>query len=268
MQGLLNTAVDAARQAGNVLTRILNRGEHLDVRTKGTNEFVSQADHAAEEAIIDTILRRYPDHAILAEESGSQGESEFQWIIDPLDGTTNYVHGFPVFAVSIAVTQRGRAEVAVVHDPVSQELFTAVRGRGAQLDGKRIRVSGRQDLHESLIGTGFPYHANRRWLNPYMGMLRTVMKSSAGVRRPGAAALDLANLAAGRLDGFWEFGLKPWDIAAGTLLIREAGGLVEELLGGDDYLASGHILAGTPEIHRQLKKMFAPYLKGAETGTE
>ena len=268
MQGLLNTAVDAARQAGNVLTRILNRGEHLDVRTKATNEFVSKADHAAEDAIIDIIRRRYPDHAILAEESGTQGENEFQWIIDPLDGTTNYVHGFPVFAVSIAVAQRGRLEVGVVHDPTSQELFTAMRGRGAQLDGRRIRVSGRQNMNESLIGTGFPYHSNRRWLNPYMGMLRAMTKSCAGVRRPGAAALDLANVAAGRLDGFWEFGLKPWDIAAGTLLIREAGGLVEELTGGDDYMSSGHILAGTPEIHRQLKKIFAPYLTSSETVSE
>src|SRR5690606_9448740 len=192
-----------------------------------------------------TVRKHYPDHAFLAEESGQSGDAEFVWIIDPLDGTTNYVHGFPQFAVSIGVQRRGRMEHGVVYDPLRQELFTASRGAGALLDGRRIRVSGHVSLERALIGTGFPYRSNLHWLDSYMEMFKAVTQQTAGIRRAGSAALDLAYVAAGRLDGFWELGLSPWDTAAGTLLITEAGGMVGTLTGGE-YKQKGHIVAGTP----------------------
>jgi len=259
MQAFLNTAVQAARRAGDAAARYLNQAERLEVRTKARNELVTQIDHHAEELIIDTIRQRYPDHAILAEESGARGEHEYRWIIDPLDGTTNYVHGFPVFAVSIALEVRGELEAGVVYDPMRQEIFSAIRGAGAQLDGRRIRVSGCHALTDALIGTGFPYRANRKWMKNYLGMLESVLSASAGIRRPGAAALDLAYVAAGRLDGFWEYGLKAWDIAAGVLMIREAGGLVSELNDSGDYMESGNLVAGNPKIHAALKTALAPH---------
>ena len=255
MQALLNTAVKAARRAGDTAAGYLHRADRLEIRTKARNEFVTQVDHAAEEMIIETIRERYPDHAFLAEESGQRGEADFLWIIDPLDGTTNFVHGFPVFSVSIALQINGQLEVGVVYDPTRQELFTAMRGRSAQLDGRRIRVSQRQGLDAALIGTGFPYRANEKWMTTYLAMLETVLKNTAGVRRPGSAALDLAYVAAGRLDGFWEFGLNVWDTAAGALLIREAGGLVSELQDQGDFLATGNVLAGTPKVHDALKQL-------------
>src|SRR5437868_9075289 len=206
MQPLVNIAVRAARRAGEIIVRGMNRLHRLDVRNKGQNDFVTEIDVAAERDIIETIRKSYPDHAILAEESGdsngSRGESEFVWIVDPLDGTTNYMHGFPQFAVSIAVERRGRIEHGVVYDPLRQELFTTSRGEGAQLDGRRIRVSSHVGLEGALIGTGFPYRSNVRYLDNYMEMLKSVMKETAGIRRPGAAALDLAYVAAGRLDAF------------------------------------------------------------------
>jgi myo-inositol-1(or 4)-monophosphatase len=233
MQPLLNIAIRAARRAGEVIVRGMNRVHRLDVRAKGQNDFVTEIDMQAERDIIETIHKHYPDHAVLAEESGERGENEFVWIIDPLDGTTNFMHGFPQFAVSIAVQRRGRIEHGVVYDPLRQELFTTSRGEGAQLDGKRIRVSSHIGLDRALIGTGFPYRTNLHWIDNYMGMFKAVTQATAGIRRPGAAALDLAYVAAGRLDAFWELGLSPWDTAAGTLLITEAGWLVGTLTGGE-----------------------------------
>lgn len=255
MQALLNTAIQAARKAGDSAARFFNRGDRLDVRAKAHNDFVTQVDHAAEEIIIETIRDRYPDHAFLAEESGERGRGDHVWIIDPLDGTTNFMHGFPVFAVSIALRVRGKLEVGVVYDPMRQELFTTLRGQGAQLDGRRIRASIRKDLDAALIGTGFPYRSNAEYIDTYLGMLKRVMGATAGVRRPGAAALDLAYVAAGRLDGFWEYGLQPWDMAAGVLMAQEAGAIVSELENRDDYMATGNIVAGSPKIHDALKAL-------------
>ena len=278
MHALLNVAVMAARRAGAVLIRKMVNLEKLEVEKKGHNDYVSEADRAAEKTVIDCILKHYPDHAILAEESGVQGESDTVWIIDPLDGTTNYLHGFPVFAVSIGVQVKGRMEHAAVYDPIRQELFTASRGQGAQLDGRRIRVSGQaqyarllmeedQDLYQwvsgqtqlerALIGTGFPFRQADTEIAPYLEMLGKVVRNTSGVRRPGAAALDLSYVAAGRLDGFWETGLAPWDLAAGSLLIREAGGIVSGLDGSENFFDSGHVLCGTPRIYAGLAKLCA-----------
>jgi len=257
MHALLNVAVMAARTAGNLLVRKLNNPQKLKVEEKGRNDFVSDADRAAESAIIETIRKHYPDHAVLAEESGADGDSDTVWIIDPLDGTTNFLHGFPVFAVSIGVQVKGRMEHAVVYDPLRQELFTASRGDGAQLDGRKIRISGRTKLEQALIGTGFPYKLMDGEMTPYLRMLETVLRNTSGVRRPGAAAIDLCYVAAGRLDGFWETSLQPWDLAAGSLIIREAGGIVSGLDGSENYLETGHVLAGTPKIYAALARLCA-----------
>ncbi len=259
MQPLLNIAVRAARRAGEIIVRGMNRLHRLDVRAKGQNDFVTEIDIAAERDIIQTIHKHYPDHAILGEETGSRGDSEFVWVIDPLDGTTNFMHGFPQFAVSIGVQRRGRMEHGVIYDPLRQELFTTSRGDGAQLDGKRIRVSTHNSLEGALIGTGFPYRANLHWLDAYMAMLKSVMQKTAGIRRPGSAALDLAYVAAGRLDGFWELGLSPWDTAAGSLLITEAGGHVGTITGAE-YNHRGHIVAGTPKVYPLLLEVLAPHV--------
>lgn len=261
MHALLNVAVMAARRAGSALIKKMVNLEKLKVEQKGHNDFVSDADLAAEKAIINCILKHYPDHAILAEESGVQGESDTVWIVDPLDGTTNYLHGFPVFAVSIGVQINGRMEHGVVYDPLRQELFTATRGQGAHLEGRRIRVSGQKQLERSLIGTGFPFRQADQEIGPYMDMLGKVIRSTAGVRRPGAAALDLAYVAAGRLDAFWETGLAPWDLAAGSLLIREAGGIVSGLDGSENFLDGGHILTGAPKIYAAIAKLCATEIK-------
>ena len=259
MHALLNIAVRAARAAGEVIIRSLNRLESLTVTAKGRNDFVSEVDHAAEQEIIKQIRRSYPSHSFLAEESGHSGESETLWIIDPLDGTTNYLHGFPTFAVSIACQQRGRLEHGVVYDPISQELFTTTRGSGAHLDNRRIRVSKQRTLEGALIGTGFPYRANAQFMDPYLAMLKAVMQHTAGVRRPGAASLDLAYVAAGRTDAFWEIGLSAWDTAAGTLLIQEAGGRIGTLSGGA-YTQGGNILAGSPKVYSAMLELLAPHL--------
>ena len=261
MHALLNVAVMAARRAGAVLGRNFNKRHKLTVEKKGHKDFVSSADLAAEAAIIEVIHKHYPEHAIHAEESGIQGESDHVWIIDPLDGTTNYLHGFPVFAISIGLQINGRLEHAVVYDPMREELFTASKGEGAQLDGHKIRVSGNKDLDRSLIGTGFPVRQADSEMEPYLQMLGKVVKNTSGVRRPGAAALDLCYVAAGRLDAFWETGLQPWDLAAGTLIIREAGGIVSALDGGENHLETGHVLAGTPRIYRGLAKLCAKEIK-------
>lgn len=259
MQALLNTAIKAARAGGDISMRYLHRIDELKVETKARNEFVSQVDRAAEDAIIESIRERYPEHAVLAEESGASGDSEHVWIIDPLDGTTNFVHGCPVFSVSIALRIKGRLEIGVVYDPSRQELFTTIRGQGAQLDGRRIRVSRRTSLDGALIGTGFPYRSHEQWLRRYMNMFESVLKKTAGVRRPGSAALDLAWLAAGRFDGFWEFDLQLWDIAAGSLMVREAGGLISEVQ-DRDYLETGNVVAGAPKVHDALKALLVTHL--------
>ncbi len=261
MNALQNVAIMAARRGGNVVMRHLNRLDRIKVEKKGHNDFVSEADRAAEAAVIEVIHRHYPDHAILAEESGGQGESDSVWVIDPLDGTTNFLHGFPQFCVSVGVRVKGRTEAAAVYDPMRQELFAAARGEGATLDDRKIRVSGRQDLEHALIGTGFPFRQPDMDMAPYLNMLGKVVRNTSGVRRPGAAALDLCYVAAGRLDGFWETGLKAWDLAAGALIIREAGGIVSGLDGSEDYLNSGHILCGTPRIYAGLARLCAHEIK-------
>jgi myo-inositol-1(or 4)-monophosphatase len=259
MHPFITIAVRAARRAGEIITRSLHRLEGLEVTSKEHNDFVTEVDRAAEREIVTMLHKSYPAHGFLAEESGRSGGDEFVWVIDPLDGTTNFLHGFPQFSVSIACEHRGRPEVAVIYDPMRQELFTAERGGGAQLDGRKLRVSKQRTLQGALIGTGFPFRANTRWLDPYLAMLRTMMLETAGVRRPGSAALDLAYVAAGRIDGFWEFGLSPWDTAAGTLLITEAGGRIGTL-SGKPYDQSGHIVAGNPRVYDAMIEALAPHV--------
>ena len=256
MQPLLNIAMRAARRAGDLIVKSLSRLDSLKIDSKGRKDFVTDIDRKAEADIIATIHRSYPQHAILAEESGRSGEGEFVWIIDPLDGTTNFLHGFPTFAVSIALQHKGRLEHGVVYDPMRQEFFTASRGDGAQLEGKKIRVSSQRTLEGSLIGTGFPFRAGAH-IDEYLAMLKVVMSTAAGIRRPGAAALDLAYVAAGRLDGFWEFGLSPWDTAAGTLLIQEAGGRVGTPA-GSEYTLGSNIVAGNPKVYQGLLDVIGP----------
>ena len=262
MQPLLNIAVRAARRAGDLIVRNVDRVPSLGVRTKSRNDFVTEIDQLAERDIVETIRRTHPDHGFLGEEGGRSGGDEFVWIIDPLDGTTNFLHGFPTFAVSLACEHRGRLEHGVVYDPMRQELFTASRGDGAQLDGRRIRVSRQVELEGSLIGTGFPYRANARWIDEYLAMLKAIMQQAAGIRRPGAAALDLAYVAAGRIDGFWEIGLNAWDTAAGTLLITEAGGRIGTLSGGE-YRQRGNVIAGTPKVYEAMVECLRPFVPEA-----
>ncbi len=255
MQAMVNIAVRAARAAGDVIIRNMDRLDRLKVVTKQNNDFVSNVDHMAEEIIIATIKEAFPDHGILAEESGTQAESsEYQWIIDPLDGTTNYLHGFPQFSVSIALQVKGRLEVGVIYDPLAQELFTASRGNGAQLNDKKIRVTSHKGLKNALLGTGFPYY-DQSYLDTYLETMKALMQKTAGLRRPGSAALDLAWLAAGRIDGFWEFNLKAWDIAAGALIVREAGGIVSDFENKDGYLKSGDIIAAAPKVYPEMMKI-------------
>ncbi|MCC7136217.1 MAG: inositol monophosphatase [Nitrosomonas sp.] len=262
MHPMLNIAVKAARRAGSIITRAAMNLERLTITRKAHSDFVSEVDRAAEEAIIKILLDAYPDHSILAEESGKSGQvgkSEYQWIIDPLDGTTNFLHDFPKYCVSIALLHRGVLSQAVIYDPVSDELFTASRGGGAFLNDHRIRVSKRIQLGESLIGTGFPFR-DFTHMEAYLAMFKDLIPKAAGIRRPGSAALDLAYVAAGRYDGFWEAGLAPWDIAAGCLLILEAGGMVSDLEGNGQYLKSGQVVAGNPKIFAQLLQIFRPHL--------
>jgi myo-inositol-1(or 4)-monophosphatase len=260
MHPYLNVAVKAARRAGDIIIRGLARFEGMEVASKGLNDYVTNTDKAAEAAIIDTLHTAYPSHGFLAEESGeAKGTVDITWIIDPLDGTTNFMHGFPQFAVSIGCQVEGRMEYAVIYDPMRQEIYTAARGDGAYLDNKRLRVSKQRTLEGALIGTGFPYRENLRYIDPYMEMMKAVMQKAAGLRRPGSAALDLAYVAAGRTDGFWEIGLQPWDTAAGTLLIREAGGLISTLDGGE-YKQGGNIVAGTPRVFNELLETIAPFV--------
>jgi myo-inositol-1(or 4)-monophosphatase len=255
MHPMLNIAVKAARRAGQIINRASLDVGHLTIGVKQQSDFVTEVDRAAEAVIIETLREAYPHHAILAEESGatagSKGETEYQWIIDPLDGTTNFIHGFPQYSVSIGLTQKGIMQHAVVFDPTKNELFTASKGAGAYLNDKRIRVSKRAKLAEALIGTGFPFRMFDH-VEAYLAIFRELTQKTAGLRRPGSAAIDLAWVACGRTDGFWEFGLSPWDMAAGTLLITEAGGLVSDLAGEPNYLATGNVVAGNPKVFAQL----------------
>ncbi|HEX7030077.1 MAG TPA: inositol monophosphatase family protein [Gammaproteobacteria bacterium] len=257
MHPMLNIGVRAARRAGDLIVRGMDRLGDIRIETKAGNDFVSEIDRDAERAIIETIRRSYPDHAFIAEESGRTGEAEFEWIIDPLDGTTNFLHGFPVFAVSIALRIKGRIEHGVIYDPLRQELFTASRGSGAQLDGRRLRVTTRRELSTALLGTGFPYREGDD-IDRYMQTFRAMTERSRGIRRAGAAALDLAYVAAGRLDGFWEMNLKLWDIAAGALMVQEAGGLTGSLDGGTAHLETGNILAANPKLFAEMAKVLRP----------
>jgi myo-inositol-1(or 4)-monophosphatase len=248
MHPILNIAIRAARRAGSIISRASLDSGAIQVRSKRVNDFVTQVDQAAEQAILDVVKKAYPDHGFLAEESGkSGGDAETVWIIDPLDGTTNFIHGFPQYCVSIGVQHRGALAHAVVFDPNRNELFTASKGGGAFLNDRRIRVSKCLRLNDALVGTGFPFKELGR-LTLYTRQLRHMMENAAGVRRAGAAALDLAYVACGRLDAFWELGLSPWDVAAGALLIQEAGGLVGDLKGEQTWLESGDVCAATPKL--------------------
>ncbi len=262
MNPMRNTAVKAARRAGSIINRATRNLDVVAVKEKAANDFVSEVDRASEAEIIRILHEAYPGHAILAEESGASGESEYQWIIDPLDGTTNFLHGFPQYAVSIALRHRGVTTQAVIYDPSRNDLFTASRGHGAYVNDQRMRVSKRDNLKSSLLGTGFPFRQLEH-LDVYLLTLRHMMSNATGVRRAGSATLDLAYVAAGRLDGFWEFGLAPWDMAAGALLITEAGGLVGDLSGENRYLETGNIVAGNPKVFVELLKTLEPYLTPA-----
>jgi myo-inositol-1(or 4)-monophosphatase len=261
MDPMLTIAVRAARTAGDIIVRSMDRVNLLTITPKGRNDFVSEVDRQAEREIIHTLQKAYPTHAFLGEESGRQGpaRTDFVWVIDPLDGTTNFLHGFPQFCVSIALLHRGRIEKGVIYDPLRQELFTAARGAGASLNNRRIRVSKQNGLRGALLGTGFPFK-DQRHVEAYLGMMRDLMKDTAGIRRAGSAALDLAYVAAGRLDGFWEIGLKKWDMAAGLLLIQEAGGIVTDLEGKDKYFESGNVLTANPKLHQIMAGIIEPHL--------
>ncbi len=264
MHPMLNTAVKAARRAAAIINRASFDVDRIKVTEKMPNDFVTEVDQAAEQAIIDVLHQAYPDHAFLCEESGPSAnlhdDNEHVWIIDPLDGTTNFIHGFPQYCVSIALQHRGQITQAVVYDPTRNDLFTATKGAGAYLNDKRIRVTKRDKLADSLIGTGFPYR-DMGPLEQYIDMFRAMSPRCAGLRRPGAAALDLAYVAAGRLDGFFEKGLKPWDMAAGSLLITESGGIMGTFLGDSDYLYKGDVIAGTPKVFAQMVSILSPFAK-------
>lgn len=265
---MLNVAIKAARAAGAIINRAALDVEAVRISQKQVNDFVTEVDHASENAIIETLLTAYPDHAIWAEESGQQHGrqgSDFTWIIDPLDGTTNFIHGFPVYCISIALRVKDRIEQAVIYDPTRNDLFTATRGRGAYLNERRIRVSKRTELSRCLIATGFPFRPGDNF-NLYLRMMSEVMQRTAGLRRPGAAALDLAYVAAGFTDGFFETGLSPWDVAAGSLLVTEAGGLIGNFTGESNFMEQRECLAGNPRVYGQLVALLGKYSKFASAG--
>jgi myo-inositol-1(or 4)-monophosphatase len=260
---MLNIAIKAARAAGAIINRASLDLDLLKINTKAPNDFVTEVDQAAEQAIIETILGAYPGHGMLAEESGrahGAKDSDYVWIVDPLDGTTNFIHGFPVYAVSIALAFKGQIQQAVVYDPSRNDLFYASKGRGAFLNDRRLRVSKRTRMQDSLVGTGFPFRKGDNFKR-YVQMFEAVMQNCAGLRRPGAAALDLCYVAAGYYDGFFETGLNPWDIAAGSLMITEAGGLIGNFTGESDYLYQREVVAGNPRIYGQLVQILSPYTR-------
>ena len=251
MHPMLNIAIRAARRAGVIISRAQNRLYDLRVSQKGLHDYVTQIDVEAEKAIIETLSQAYPDHAILAEESGEAGKSDYTWVIDPLDGTLNFIRGYPHYAISIALRIKGRLDQAIIYDPLKDELFTASRGEGAQINGQKIRVSVNQELESALLATGFPVR-NKQRLFEHLNEFSKILGLSADIRRSGSAALDLAYVACGRLDGYWEYDLKEWDLAAGTLLVQESGGLVGDITGRETHLESGNIVAANPKIFRQL----------------
>jgi myo-inositol-1(or 4)-monophosphatase len=260
---MLNVAIKAARAAGSIINRASLDLDILKINTKSPNDFVTEVDQAAENAIIETLLQAYPEHGILAEESGrahGAKHSEYVWIIDPLDGTTNFIHGFPVYCVSIALAHRGVVQQAVVYDPTRNDLFYATKGRGAFLNDKRLRVSKRTRMSDALIGTGFPFRRGDNFKR-YVKMFEEVMQQCAGLRRPGAAALDLCYVAAGYYDAFFETGLNPWDVAAGSLIITEAGGLIGNFTGEADFMNQREVVAGNPKIYGQLVQILSPYTR-------
>jgi len=257
MHPMLSIAVRAARRAGAIITQALDQRHALKIESKSENDFVSEVDRNAEFAIIEILQRAYPDHAILGEESGQHEGNEYEWIIDPLDGTFNFLKGNPQFCVSIALQHNSVLTHAVIYDPLRDELYTATKGNGAYLNNHRIRVGRATGLQGTLIGTGFPFRMHQH-IDAYLGMFKNVLSQAADIRRPGSAALDLAFVACGRLDGFWEMGLHPWDMAAGVLLIQEAGGLVGDFRGGHDFLKTGQIVVGNPRVFKGLLQAIQP----------
>ena len=260
---MLNIALRATRKAGEILVNAIDRTDLLTIEEKGRNDFVTDIDRAVENEIKYHLRKAYPDHSIRGEETGLEEGSnpDYEWIIDPLDGTTNFIHGIPHFAISVACKYQGRVQHGVVYDPIKREEFAASNGKGATLNGRRIRVSGRKSMDGALIGTGIPFSGFAlENIEPYLAALKEIASLTAGIRRPGAAALDLAYVAAGRFDGFWEMNLKQWDIAAGALLVREAGGMVSDFHGGDDFLQNGHIVCATPKVFKPLLQIVGKHL--------
>ena len=258
MHPLLNIAIGAARLAADIIVRHMDQLDRIKITSKASEEYCSEVDIKAEQAIISTILKAYPTHGIIAEESVTQREdAEVVWIIDPLDGTNNYLHGFPFFAVSIAIRVKNRIEHAVVYDPLRHECFSATRGSGCRLNDRRLRVSKQTQMKAALLGTGFPMR-NEESAKRFLPTIEALFGKCGGVRRTGSAALDLAYVASGRLDGFFEFGLRPWDIAAGALLVQEAGGLISDMLGSEDYMKHGDVVAGTPKVFKALLQILQP----------
>jgi len=263
MHPMLSIAVKAAREAGRIINRASQDVGSIAIQTKTYNDFVSEVDRSAEQAIIDILKDAYPDHGFWGEESGHQNhEADNIWIIDPLDGTTNFLHGFPQYCVSIALQQKGVLTQAVIYDPVRNDLFTATKGRGAFLNDKRIRVTNRSKLQDSLIATGFPYR-DFAHLDAYLGMFKDMIKKTTGIRRPGSAALDLAYVAVGWVDGFFEINLSAWDIAAGGLIVQEAGGIVGDFEGNESWLETGNIVAANPKVFAQMLQVVNPHLTPA-----
>ncbi len=262
MQPMLNIAVRAARNAGDIIVRAIDNLGNLKVNQKGKNDYATEVDRLAEQEVINVIKAAYPEHAIIAEESGKYPGNDYIWIIDPLDGTTNFLHGYPQYAVSIALKHKGKLEQAVVYDPLRDELFTASRGGGAMLNNRKIRVTNQSSLTGALLGTGFPFK-HQQHLDAYLAMFRALFIDTAGIRRAGAAALDLAYVAAGRMDGFWEIGLCEWDIAAGILLVQEAGGVVTDFSFDHNYLETGNIIVGNPKMHQSIYQAIKPHITDA-----
>lgn len=261
MHPMLNTAITAARKAGDIISRYADRVDQLNIKEKEQSDYVSQVDEMAEQAIIDIIHTAYRDHSILAEESGHhKTDSAFEWVIDPLDGTTNYLYGIPQYGVSIALKRDDKLYQSVIYNPNNGDLFTASKGQGAKLNDRRIRISGRSSIKNALLVTGIPYKVDQD-MDLYLKTLKAMAPQTAGIRRPGAACLDLAYVAAGRYDGFWEFGLNQWDIAAGVLLVQEAGGLVGDFQTGDSYMQTGNIVAASPKVFRDMIKRLHPITK-------
>ncbi|OQW79612.1 MAG: inositol monophosphatase [Proteobacteria bacterium ST_bin11] len=259
MHPMLNIAVRAARNAGDLIQRSSQNIEKLTIDQKSRNDYASEVDRAAEQEIIKVIRAAFPEHAILAEESGEHKGNDYTWIIDPLDGTTNFLHGFPQYAVSIALKNKNKLELGVIYDPTRDELFTAERGGGAMLNNRKIRVTKQSSMRGALIGTGFPFKTMEN-IEPYMGMFKAVCADSAGIRRAGAAALDMAYVACGRLDAYWEIGVKEWDIAAGVILVQEAGGVATDFSFNDKYLQSGNIIVGNPKMHQLMYHAIEPHV--------